>query len=154
MAMKKSSTAGKKKAAAGAVKAKKRSAARKTSTVRKSVRKTGATRKMAATSKAGAPRKGVTAARATKKKTTVRTRRAGPREAMIASNTTESLSVGSVVRLRDAGDSGELGRICKITVVGCCVQFAETGCLPVPLSALVPATGSAPSCTTACSEGC
>lgn len=71
------------------------------------------------------------------------------------SSAAAAVSVGDVVRRSGGGNDGELGRVCAINSIGiCCVQFEQTGCMPVPIAALVPANGNPPACSSECSGGC
>ena len=62
-----------------------------------------------------------------------------------------SVVVGDIVKFKDSGAKGEIGRVCKDNGISVCVQFRSTGCLRVGKSDLEPATGKAPECSGACS---
>ena len=57
---------------------------------------------------------------------------------------------GDIVKLKDAGDGSEIGRLCSIQEGGYWVYFAGAGCLYVPLNSLEHASGDAPQCPGDC----
>ena len=57
---------------------------------------------------------------------------------------------GDIVRLRDSGDGGEVGRICSVEEGGYWIYFTGTGCLYVPLNSLEHVSGNAPQCPGDC----
>lgn len=62
-----------------------------------------------------------------------------------------TLVPGMIVQNQQA-PSAPNGRVCKVGLITSCVQF-PVGCLRVANSDLVPASGSAPACTAACTDG-
>lgn len=65
-----------------------------------------------------------------------------------------SVSVGDIVKFRDSGRKGEIGRVCRDNGFTACVQFKRTGCLRVSKDDLEEATGKAPDCSQQCTDGC
>ena len=65
-----------------------------------------------------------------------------------------SIGVGDVVRFKDTGSGGEIGRVCKDNGVSVCVQFKTSGCLRVAKRDLEVTSGKAPECSQECKEGC
>ena len=56
----------------------------------------------------------------------------------------------NIVKHKDWGNEGELGRICSIEAVGCWVYFQTAGCLFVHMDSLEEAVGDAPLCPRDC----
>ena len=65
-----------------------------------------------------------------------------------------SVAVGDVVRFKESGPKGELGRVCKDNGLSACVHFKSSGCLRVGKRELEPAEGKAPECNGKCKENC
>ncbi len=65
-----------------------------------------------------------------------------------------SVNIGDVVKFKDSGAKGEVGRVCKDNGVTVCVQFKSSGCLRVRKNDLEKASGKAPECSEACKAGC
>ena len=65
-----------------------------------------------------------------------------------------SVNVGDVVKFKESGSGGELGRVCKDNGVSVCVQFKSSGCLRVRKGDLEVAPGKAPECSDPCKSGC
>ena len=61
-----------------------------------------------------------------------------------------SVEIGDVVKFKDSGSRGEIGRVCKDHGISVSVQFKSTGCLRVRKNDLEPATGKAPECAGNC----
>jgi len=64
-----------------------------------------------------------------------------------------SVVVGDIVKFKDSGPKGEIGRVCKDNGLTVCVQFKSTGCLRVGKSDLEVTTGTAPECSPECKQG-
>ena len=65
-----------------------------------------------------------------------------------------SVNVGDVVKFKDSGSAGELGRVCKDNGISVCVQFKTSGCLRVRNGDLEVSPGKAPECSEPCKSGC
>ena len=65
-----------------------------------------------------------------------------------------TVNVGDIVKFKDSGPKGEIGRVCKDNGISVCVQFKSTGCLRVSKSDLEITSGKAPECSDKCKEGC
>ena len=65
-----------------------------------------------------------------------------------------AISVGDIVKFKDASSKGEVGRVCKDNGISVCVHFHSTGCLRVSKRDLEPASGKAPDCDEPCRTGC
>ncbi len=65
-----------------------------------------------------------------------------------------AVAVGDIVRFKDTGPKGEVGRICKDNGVSACINFKSTGCLRARKDDLEVTTGSAPECGADCKNGC
>jgi hypothetical protein len=61
-----------------------------------------------------------------------------------------AVAVGDVVRFKDSGPKGELGRVCKDNGITVYVQFKSSGCLRIGKDDLEVTTGSAPECSPEC----
>ena len=68
-----------------------------------------------------------------------------------------SVMVGDVVKFKDSGPKGEIGRVCKDNGISVCVQFQSSGCLRVGKADLEVdvevAQGKVPECSKQCKEG-
>ena len=65
-----------------------------------------------------------------------------------------AVNLGDIVKFKDSGPKGEVGRVCKDNGISVCVEFSGTGCLRVVKSDLEPTSGKAPECGQKCREGC
>ena len=65
-----------------------------------------------------------------------------------------SVVIGDVVKFKDSGPKGEIGRVCKDNGISVCVQFKSSGCLRVGKDDLEVTSGNAPECSQQCKEGC
>ncbi len=61
-----------------------------------------------------------------------------------------SIAIGDIVKFKDSGAKGEIGRVCKDKGISVYVHFKSTGCLRVGKNDLEPASGKAPECNGAC----
>lgn len=57
---------------------------------------------------------------------------------------------GDIVRFKDTGPGGEIGRVCKDNGISAIVHFKVTGCLRVGKRDLEVTTGKAPECKGNC----
>ncbi len=58
--------------------------------------------------------------------------------------------IGDIVKFKDSGSGGEIGRVCKDNGPSVTVQFKISGCLRVGKSDLEQTTGKAPECNGHC----